>query len=285
MSLAALGLVLLTAVMHASWNLFVKQAKYKQAFMWWALVFGSLCFTVTFFVSPSLPAQIWPYVIASAAMETLYYITLTWAYDIGDFSLAYPLARGAAPALLAVWATLFLNQPPRPAGLVGLALLILGLVVVGGGAVLLRPGKTVLSAKGIIVALAAATCVSIYTAIDGAAVHIASPAPYSVLVLSLTAFLFAPIVFLRYGPRAMFTEWRINWRRIMLVGIIMILTYVLVLQVYAISRISYAGAVREVSVVFAALLGWLLLGERFGTIRTLGSLLIFTGIVVIAVAG
>jgi drug/metabolite transporter (DMT)-like permease len=83
----------------------------------------------------------------------------------------------------------------------------------------------------------------------------------------------------------MFTEWRVNWRRIILVGIILILTYGIVLQVYAISRVSYAGSIREVSVVFAALFGWLWLGERFGPFRTIGSLLIFVGIVVIAVAG
>src|SRR5437660_3579164 len=136
MTPVALGLVLVSAVMHTSWNFFVKQAKYKQAFMWWALVIGSLCFTFIFFVSPPLPVRVWPYVIASAIMEALYCIALTWAYDIEDFSLTYPLARGTAPALLVIWATLFLGEPPRLAGLIGIALLILGLFVVGGRAFL-----------------------------------------------------------------------------------------------------------------------------------------------------
>ncbi len=285
MSLAALGLVLISAVMHTSWNFFVKQAKYKQAFMWWALVVGSLCFTFIFFVSPPLPTRVWPYVIASAIMEALYCIALTWAYDIEDFSLTYPLARGAAPALLVVWTTLFLGEPPSLLGLIGISLLIFGLIVVGGGAILFRSGKLTFSLRGITAALAAASCISIYTTIDGAAVHIAPAAPYTILVLGLSACLFAPVVFMRYGSRVMFTEWRVNWRRIILVGIILILTYGIVLQVYAISRVSYAGSIREVSVVFAALFGWLWLGERFGPFRTIGSLLIFVGIVVIAVAG
>lgn len=281
----ALGLVLISAVMHTSWNFFVKQAKYKQAFMWWALMVGSLCFSVVFFVSPPLPARVWPYVIASAFMEALYCIALTWAYDIEDFSLTYPLARGAAPALLVVWATLFLGEPPHLVGLIGISLLILGLIVVGGGAILFRPDKAAFSPKGIIAALAAASCISIYSAIDGAAVRIAPPAPYTILVLGLSALLFAPVVFMRYGSRAVLTEWRVNWRRIILVGLVLIFTYGIVLQVYAISRVSYAGAIREVSVVFAALFGWFWLGERFGPLRTIGSLLIFAGIVVIAVAG
>ncbi|HZO74943.1 MAG TPA: EamA family transporter [Ktedonobacteraceae bacterium] len=285
MTPVALGLVLISAVMHTSWNFFVKQAKYKQAFMWWALVVGSLCFTFVFFINPPLPARVWPYVAASAVMEALYCIALTWAYDIEDFSLTYPLARGTAPALLVIWAALFLGEPPRPVGLIGISLLILGLIIVGGGAILFRPGKVAFSPKGIIAALAAASCISIYSAIDGAAVRIAPAAPYTILVLGLSACLFAPAVFMRYGTQVMFAEWHLNWRRIILVGLVLILTYGIVLQVYAISRVSYAGSIREVSVVFAALFGWLWLGERFGPFRTIGSLLIFAGIVVIAVAG
>src|SRR5579863_2883880 len=132
MPLAALGLLLVAAVLHASWNLFVKRAKEKQVFTWWALIIGAACFAPLLIVSLPLPLKIWPYVASSALMEAIYFVGLTYAYSLDDFSLVYPLARGAAPAFLLIWATLFLGEHPRLGGLIGLALLLLGLTVVGG---------------------------------------------------------------------------------------------------------------------------------------------------------
>lgn len=79
--------------------------------------------------------------------------------------------------------------------------------------------------------------------------------------------------------------WRAQWTRIIIVGILPSIPYLLVLRVFAINGVSYAGALREVSIVFAALAGRFLLGEPFGVMRLVGSLLIFAAIVVIAVAG
>jgi drug/metabolite transporter (DMT)-like permease len=131
-SLVALGLVIVAAVMHAGWNLVVKQARRKQVFMWLALVIGVLCFLFVPLTSSPLPFRVWPYIFGSAIAEAIYYVALTWGYDLDDFSLIYPLARGAAPALLFVWAALFLGETPRPAGLTGIALLVMGLVAHGG---------------------------------------------------------------------------------------------------------------------------------------------------------
>lgn len=288
MPLATLGLILLSAIMHASWNLVVKRARNKQVFMWWSVVVGSVCFAVFLIGSSPLPVRVWPYIVASATLEAMYFVTLTLAYDIGDFSLIYPIARGAAPALLAIWTALFLAEPPRPGGLLGLALLVFGLIVIGSSPLWARrslPGKHTFSIKGIVIALFTACCVSLYTTVDGAAVRFAPPFAYTIVVLGLSAVLFSPVVLLRYGARQVYSEWRVNWWRILLVGIFMLLTYVLVLNAYAVARVSYAGAIREVSVVFAALLGWLLLGEGFGLVRTIGAVLIFAGIVVIATLG
>ena len=74
-------------------------------------------------------------------------------------------------------------------------------------------------------------------------------------------------------------------RRILAVGVLILLTYAMVLAAYSAGRVGYAGAIREVSVVFAALIGWRWLGEGFGSVRLVGALLIFAGIVMIAVAG
>ena len=130
-----------------------------------------------------------------------------------------------------------------------------------------------------------ACCISIYSVIDGAAVRIAPPIPYTVAVIGVSALLMAPAVLARYGRQAVAGEWRANWPRIVLVGILTLVTYALVLQAYALGRVSYAGAIREISVVFAALVGWRWLGEGFGGWRVAGALLIFAGILVIAIVG
>lgn len=285
MPLTALGLLLVAAMLHTTWNLIVKRAQEKQVFTWCALIAGVICFSPLLLAGSVFPIYIWPYVVSSALFEALYFFTLIRAYENGDFSLVYPMARGTAPALLVLWTTFFLGERPRLYGLVGIALLVLGLVIVGGKSWWTLRKASTLSKSALALALGVAGCISIYTAIDGAAVRSVSPLPYTIIVIALAAVFVTPVVVKRYGNRAIIAEWRTNWLRIVLVGVFTLLTYILVLKAYTIARVSYGGAVREVSVVFAAFAGWRWLGEELGAIRLVGALLIFAGILVIAVAG
>src|SRR6266566_750466 len=285
MSLTALGLLLAAAMMHTTWNLLVKRAKEKQVFIWCSLIAGIIIFSPLLLTSPISLISIWPFLISSAFVEAIYYITLIRAYENGDFSLVYPMARGAAPAFLLVWATFFLGERPRIFGIVGILLLVFGLIIVGGKTWWTLRKTSGFSKSALALALGVACCISIYTAIDGAAVHHVSPLPYTVLVVALAAVFVTPFVVKRFGSRAIVAEWRINWMRIVLVGIFTLLAYLLALKAYSIARVSYAGAVREISVVFAAFVGWRWLGESFGAIRLVGALFIFAGILVIAFAG
>jgi drug/metabolite transporter (DMT)-like permease len=285
MPLSALGLLLLAAVLHAGWNLLVKRAGEKQIFTWWALIVGSVCFAPLAIFGGGLPVRVWPYVLGSAAMEAVYFVALTLAYKLGDFSLVYPLARGTAPALLAIWAALFLGERPSPAGLLGLGILLFGLLIVGSGAWWSQRSAAKVTKAAIAATLLVALAISVYTVIDGAAVRFVDPSPYTVVVLGLSAVLAAPVVLVRYSRGMLVAEWRANWLRIILVGILMMVTFVLVLHAYALAQVNYAGAIREISVVFGALAGWLWLNEGFGALRTVGAVFIFLGILVIAVAG
>jgi uncharacterized membrane protein len=118
-----------------------------------------------------------------------------------------------------------------------------------------------------------------------AAVHLTAPMPYTVLVIGLSTLFISPILLLPYGRKAIVAEWRTHWLLIIIAGILMLLSYMLVLQAYSIARVSYAGAIREISVIFAALIGWHWLREDFGAMRTVGAILIFIGILVIAIFG
>jgi drug/metabolite transporter (DMT)-like permease len=228
---------------------------------------------------------VWPYALASGVVEAAYFLLLIRAYERGDFSLVYPVARGAAPALLALWGVILLGERPRPAGIMGLAFLLLGLVVVGGGRLWNRGAGAGVGGGGVATALGVALCISVYSAIDGAAVRLAPAPSYLALIMVLTAAFAAPFVFARCGLRDAVACWRAQAPRIILVGVLSPVAYLLVLRAYAISGVAYAGALREVSIVLAALAGWLLLKEPFGAVRVAGSCLIFAGILVIAVAG
>jgi drug/metabolite transporter (DMT)-like permease len=283
--LAALLLVLVAAALHTAWNFMVKNVAEKHVFTWWALVIGALLYLPALIHGLPIPARIWPYAMASALVEAAYFITLMFAYDHGDFSLVYPIARGTAPAFLWVWATLFLGESPYSGGIAGLVVLLIGLLVVSGGPWWAQRHIAPLNVLGIVGALGVALCISIYSAIDAAAVQVMAPAAYTELVFGLTAGLVTPAVLARYGCHAAIAMWRSRWPSICGVGILMLLAYMLVLQAYVAAHVSYVGALREVSIVFAALVGWRWLRESFGVGRTIGAALIFVGMLLIGILG
>jgi drug/metabolite transporter (DMT)-like permease len=286
----ALTLVLAAAALHAGWNLLLKQVDEKYIVNWWA-VLVSTALALPVLLSGGLPdPQAWPYLIASALTEVLYMAALAAAYNLSDFSLVYPIARGAAPAFLALWALLLLDEQLPPLGMLGLALVVAGLMLVGANKLLGRrpaaeaPAQSRLRLQGIALALGIALLISIYSILDGAAVRLTPATPYTVVMLGLTGLLFTPVALRGNGWRKTLQVGRAQWRPILAIGLGGLLAYSLVLNAYAIAQVSYAGAIREVSIVFAALAGWKLLGEPMGRVRVAGSLVIFAGILLIALA-
>jgi drug/metabolite transporter (DMT)-like permease len=283
MSLTAFGLLIAAAAIHTGWNLLLKQAGETYIATWWALVVATICFFPLLLRGPLFSIDVWPYAIGSALVGTAYYLTLATVYGKGDFSLVYPVARGAAPALLAVWSVLFLNEQPHLMGVVGLIVVVFGLVVVGSTA--WRTEQQVAPrASSVCLSLLVALFISIYSVVDAVAVQFAHPLPYTVMVFGLTTMLVTPVVFKRYGWDALRAEWGMYWPRIILIGCLMLISYNLVLAAYAHTLVSYAGAIREISIVFAALAGWQWLGEGFGVLRASGAIIIFGGIVLISIA-
>lgn len=272
----ALGLLLAAAGLHVGWNLLLKGAAERDAVTFLAVAAGAIAFLPLLLTATPLPLAVWGLAVASAAVETVYYLLLARAYAHADFSQAYPIARGTAPVLLALWSALLLRELPSAAGAVGVALVVGGIVVIG------TSGGKGPSSAGIRAALGVALCISIYSVIDGIAVRRVAPAPYTVAVLGLTALFLAPVALLRQGPAVLARAARGSWRRALAAGGLMVFGYMLVLRAYVIERLAYAGAVREVSVVLAALIGWRRLGESFGPRRLLGAVAVFLGILTLA---
>ncbi len=284
MSAFALSLLLAAGAMHAAWNLLLKRSENRLVVTWLALTVGSLLFLPALLRSP-VPWAMWPFVVGSAVVECLYYLLLAYAYGQADFSQVYPLARGSAPAFLALWTILLLGQVPSAAGAAGMGLIVVGLVPVGGGEVWWRWSGPQFRSRGVVASFGVALCTSVYSLIDGVAVRRTAPVPYTVAVLLLGAALLGPPIMARCGGRAVLAELRRGAVRIVAAGALMLFAYTLVLRAYAVAPLAYAGAIREVSVVIAALVGWLWLGEQFGARRLAGAWLVFAGIVILAVLG
>lgn len=285
MSLLVLGLLVLSALGHAGWNLLVKNNDKKFILMWWGILLGSIIGAPLLLLHWPIPAKIWPFALASALIETIYDATLATAYQEEDFSVVYPIARGGAPALLGLWAILFLGETPSLAGMIGLLILTAGLMVVGSSRWWSEGRKGIGSAKGVGLACLVALMISVYSVIDGAGVRFMDAAAYTVLVFMLNAIFIIPVITKLYGPQTILEVGRHHWRVVAAICLLDIGSYVLVLISFTLAPVAYVGAIREISIVFGALAGWLWLKETFGHVRVIGAVIIFAGILTILLAG
>jgi drug/metabolite transporter (DMT)-like permease len=279
----AIGLLFISAILHTTWNLLLKQSDDKYISTWWAVLAGSVIFLPVLFFTGLPTRETWIFLIASVGVEVVYYGLLSYAYIDSDFSLVYPLARGTAPALIALWSILFLDEAPTPGGFTGLIIVIVGLIIVGSSGLFFSQDKPHL--KGIFLALTIALMISIYSVIDGAAVKQTAAFPYAILVFFLAPAITSPLMIRRYGWQNLYSSWNMNRGRLFAIGLLTVCAYLLALTAYSIAPVSYSGAIREVSVVFGAFVGWKILGESMGKQRLLGSVVIFSGILVIALFG
>lgn len=284
MSIFAISILLVSAVLHTAWNLLIKQAEDKYIVTFWMVTFGGLFALIALFFTGLPPRAMWLFAVVSVCVEVVYFISLSYAYHDNDFSLVYPVARGAAPAFIALWAFLFLHERLTTGGAIGLALIIGGLVVIGVNA-LTQANVTRVHFKGVAVALFIAFLISVYSTIDGSAVKNGYALPYVMTMFTLVPFVISPFIFRRYGWARIREVLVKQPVRVPLAGVLGVLAYLMVVFAYSIAPLSYAGAVREVSVVFGALTGWWLLNEKLGGVRVVGAFVIFAGVLIIAAFG
>lgn len=286
MPILALILLLTGAILHTAWNLILKQSKEKYIATWWMLITGGVVALFALFLTGLPPREMWKFAIFSVITEATYFITLTYAYHDSEFSLVYPIARGAAPAFLSLWSFVFLGERLTGGGMIGLGLIIGGLLIMGLST-LLKSDVSHVHFKGIAIALLIALLISIYTTIDGAAVrHGAGYAlPYVMTMFALVPLPVTPFIIRQYGWARLKAEWNELGLRVSIMGLLGVLSYLTAVLAFAFAPLSYSGAIREVSVVFGAFAGWWLLKEKMGWMRVLGAIVIFAGIVVIALFG
>ena len=273
MPLHILLIVLGAAALHATWNALIKAG--SDTFLATVLIvtgagiWGGL--TLPFRPLPAAPC--WPYLLASVAIHFAYFACLAGAYRQGEFSYAYPLMRGTAPLLTTAVAVVVLQEPLSPGGMLGIALLSLGILLLAGDALRARtrrPAPTVF-------ALANALVISAYTLVDGLGVRRSGdPASYIAWLLFLSALGLLSFVLVRRRG-ALGLHIRAYWKQGLLGGLCTMLSYGLALWAMTHASVPLVAALRETSVIFATLIGTVSLKEHFGLARALAALLVTAG--------
>lgn len=272
MPTVALGLALVAALVHASWNTVLAGRGDQRA----AIAVAGVCSVV---IPLPLVLATWraePAVlglaIPSAVLELMYLVLLGTAYDRAELSLVYPLARGLAPVLVLVLGVVVAGAPHSAAQSVGVVLVALGVLLVRG----IRAGA---SAGDVALGLALATCIAGYTTIDKAGVAHASPLAYYLLVMGWPSIVYLGVTAATRGSAAVRAEIRPST---VLAGIGMFGAYALALVALGLAPAASVAAVRETSVVMATALAALVLHEGVGARRLLGSAVVAAGVAALA---
>jgi len=268
-----MAVVLLGAVLHAAWNTLVRRAADKLLDTV-LIISGAGLLTAALLPALPLPAtESWPYLAASVLIHVIYFALVALAYHGSELSLAYPIMRGSAPVLSAVAVALLLNETPTPGGW-------LGILLVSGGVLLLatdawRSGK--LHKGPALLALANAGVIAVYTLVDGQGARLSGHAfSYTGWMFLLTAVLLLGLALALKGRRVI-DHVRHGWQRGLLGGASTLASYGLALWAMTQAPIALVAALRETSVVFAAIMAAFFLAEPVTRLRVVSIITVAAG--------
>jgi drug/metabolite transporter (DMT)-like permease len=282
MTSTAFTLVILAALIHASWNIVAKKASGGALFValnvWVStLVYAPVFALYVYWYPPKLG---WPelaLLVVSGALHLGYSLILQRGYQKHDLTVVYPVARGTGPLLSSVFAIVVLGEVVTLYSGLGIACIVVGIFVLAGGHRMVRT-RTADQLSGVSYGAMTGLMIAAYTLVDGYGVKYLLIAP---LVLDYvcnavrTVFL-APMTWQRRAELR--GEWRNNGRHALYVGIVAPLAYILVLYAMQTAPISSVAPLRELSMVFAAFLGAKLLGEGHRGERIFGAMLMALGV-------
>ena len=295
MPLSALALVLVAALLHATWNIVAKKSGGGRHFaamsaLMVTVLWAPLGLWLSWDAVPRWGGLEWALVAASGAAHLIYFNVLLAGYRASDLTVVYPVARGTGPLVTSVAAVLLLGETLGAQGLAGVLGIAAGVFLIAGGPALwsalrgraadeerrrrVRAGIAWGGATGLLIAT--------YTVIDGYAVKVVLMSP--ILIDWMGNVLRVPLMLpSMWRDRAGFArDWKQQWKAALVLAAISPVGYVLVLYAAQRAPLSHVAPAREVSMLFAALLGGRLLGETDRGLRLVGAACIAGGVVALA---
>jgi drug/metabolite transporter (DMT)-like permease len=290
MTLTAFALIILAGIIHAFWNIVAKKAGGDSRFSLFSSVFNVIVWLPLGWwlgkdVVPLWGMQEWAFVAASALLHVLYFVVLLRGYRVADLTVVYPLARGSGPLISSMVAVVFLGEHLSTLGAAGIVGVVLGVFLIAGGPAMLltvRQGgsgeKRERTIKGLYYGLLTGLFIAAYTVVDSYAVKIMlmSPILLDYMGSILRCIVLAPLCLKDW--RETKRLWQLQWKYALVVAIFSPIAYVLVLYAVQTAPISHVAPAREVSMLFAALIGGKLLGEGDRALRIAGAVLIALGV-------
>lgn len=269
-------LVLLSALMHASWNAFLHLSGDRVWLLGMFSVPYVLVSAVGVCVLPLPASASWPYIAASALLEFAYCFALIRAYRSGDFGQIYPIARGLSPLLVFAGALVFAHEELHAFAASGVVLVSLGIMSLA-----FRRGMR-FSGESVPWALVTGFFIATYSIVDGLGARLAgNPLSYIMWVYLLwNVPQFIVVCKLRGGAAQMFVA-KANAVRGMLAGVLALSAYCLVIEAFRYLPIAMVSALREMSSIFAVLIGWLFMREKLTARRMVACVLVTCGAVLI----
>jgi drug/metabolite transporter (DMT)-like permease len=271
--LTATLLSLAAAVLHAGWNLAVKQSGDRLTALWAQFLVAGGMGAVALLIAGGIPGEGYVWAALSGLTHVPYAVFLSRAYAAGDFGVVYPIARGGGALLAGIGGILFLGDRIGSLGFVGLCVVALSLMALSGGARVHRVGD----------ALAVALTIGVYTVCDARGVRVTDTPVYAAASFVASG-LFITVACLASGRLPVLrTAVRIRWRQYVVAGAATALTYTLVQIALRRAPVGYVTALRESSVLIAAVAGRRLLGETAGRRRIAAAGGVVVGLVVLVV--
>lgn len=274
--------VLFGALLHAGWNALIKSGADKQLDT--ALIHSlGIFIALPVLLYAGLPvAAAWPYIAASTVIHLGYYIALAGAYRHGDLGLTYPVMRGSAPLLVAVGSVALIGEPLSAGAWTGVLVICVGVLALGLSRSALHAADEARRRTALRFALCNAVIIALYTVVDGLGVRASGNALAYVAAL----FLFDGIPYLllvmwqrdkaQRGPALRYMAGR--WKLASVGALASVGSYAIALWAMTHAPVALVAALRETSVLFAAVIGTLLLREPFGWQRAIGTLVVVAGV-------
>jgi drug/metabolite transporter (DMT)-like permease len=267
------ALALGAAFLHAGWNVLLAGSRDTRASTAGLLLIGTALLAPFALITGGVSSSALPYIAGSAALELAYFVLLARAYDGGEVSVVYPIARGSAPVVVLVFSAVALSESVPAGAIVGVLAIASGVLLVGWGALprhMARESATPM--RDVWFGLAIGLVIAAYTLVDSEGVERADPIAYLALVIAPCALLYPAVTKVRPDVGA----------RTALTAAATFGAFLMVLAAFRLAPAAPVAAVRESSVVIAALLSAVVLHERVDATRLAGAIAVVAGVGLIA---
>jgi drug/metabolite transporter (DMT)-like permease len=270
------ALVLLAALLHATWNAMLHGNRDRFLSMTWMSIAIAAVATIVVLCTPGPTSAAWPYIVASGFLHIVYNVSLVRAYRRSDLAQAYPIARGSSPLLVTLGAALFAHEAIGP-------LRALGIAMISGGIIALALQGRHVSRAGALAAFTTGATIALYTVVDGMGVRLSDGQALTYTAWMFLFYWLMPVLFVAVrGLPALWTSVRSEPASVgssLAGGLVSIAAYGIVIWAMQSGAMGVVSALRETSVVFAVLLGRVFLRETVSAKRWLACVIVAAGAV------